>query len=245
MKPIELPRLGNDPGAPFPPHALALEDPNGLLAIGGDLHPQRLLNAYRSGIFPWYSAGRPIMWWSPDPRAVFHTSHLHLSRSTRRALRLSGWRLRADTAFKEVVDSCARIPRRGQHGTWITPAVRSSFQALHRLGHAHSIEVYQDDHRVGGLYGLAIGRAFFAESMYSAETGGSKAALAGLACLLRGWGWPLIDAQVENDHLLSLGAQRMARSEFLVHIGNLCQQESTPGSWQQRIGDRAIADLIE
>ncbi|MDZ4350341.1 MAG: leucyl/phenylalanyl-tRNA--protein transferase [Xanthomonadaceae bacterium] len=245
MKPIELPILGSDPTAPFPPHALALEDPNGLLAIGGDLHPDRLLNAYRNGIFPWYSAGRPIMWWSPDPRAVFHTSDVHLSRSSRRALRLSGWRLTADTAFKDVVDTCARIPRRGQHGTWITPALRSSFQALHRLGHAHSIEIHQDDHRVGGLYGLAIGRAFFAESMYSAETGGSKAALAGLASVLREWGWPLIDAQVENNHLLSLGARRMPRTEFLSHIGTLCLQDDPPGSWRDRIGDRPIADLID
>lgn len=245
MKPIELPRLGSDPTAPFPEHALALEDPNGLLAIGGDLHPHRLLNAYRNGIFPWYSVGRPIMWWTPDPRVVFHTNDVHLSRSSRRALRLSGWRLTADTAFRDVVDTCARIPRRGQHGTWITPALRSSFQALHRLGHAHSIEIHQDDHRVGGLYGLAIGRAFFAESMYSAETGGSKAALAGLSCVLREWGWPLIDAQVENDHLLSLGARRMPRMEFLSHISTLCLQDAPPGSWRDRIGDRPIADLID
>jgi len=245
MKTIELPRLGNDPDAPFPPPDFALQDPNGLLAMGGDLHPERMLRAYRRGIFPWYSAGRPILWWCPDPRAVFETDALHLSRSSRRRLRASGWRLRADTAFKDVMDTCARIPRRGQHGTWITPAVRAAFQVLHRLGHAHSIEVYHDDYLVGGLYGLAIGRMFFAESMYSADSGGSKAALAGLAAVLRRWGWPLIDAQVENEHLLSLGAVRMPRREFLARIDAQCRLQGIPGPWTQRVGDLAVADLID
>lgn len=245
MRALELPRLGDDPTVPFPNPGLALTEPNGLLAMGGDLHPTRLLNAYRHGIFPWYSAGRPILWWCPDPRAVFTTDGVRLSRRTRRQLRGSGWRLRADTAFAEVIDACARIPRRGQHGTWITPAMRSAFIALYRQGHAHSIEIYQDDHLIGGLYGLALGQMFFAESMYSAESGASKAALAGLASLLRGWGWPLIDAQVENPHLLSLGVRLLPRGEFLHWLERLCPVYDPPGDWRWSVGDLALTELID
>lgn len=244
MKALELIRLGSDPSAPFPPAAMALDEPNGLLAVGGDLHPHRVLNAYRQGIFPWYSAGQPILWWSPDPRTVFSTDRFRLSRRDRRSLRAAGWRLRADTDFREVIDTCARIPRPGQHGTWITPAVRSAFMALHRIGHAHSIEVHDGDGLVGGLYGLAIGRMFFAESMFSLRSGGSKAALAGLARLLAAWQWPLIDAQVENDHLLRLGAETLPRESFLAELTTLCQLSEPPCSWRERVGEPALADLL-
>src|SRR5687768_8334234 len=164
--------LGDD--IAFPPAELALADPEGLLAIGGDLSPARLLSAYRHGIFPWYSSGQPILWWSPDPRMVFRTDGVRLSSRFRRGLRHSHWVVRADTAFEAVIDACARIPRPGQRGTWITPAMRRAYVAMHRLGHAHSIEVFDGDatpRLVGGLYGVAIGNAFFAESMFSADSG--------------------------------------------------------------------------
>ncbi len=244
MKPTRLPRLGDQPGAPFPPPELALSIPNGLLAFGGDLSPARLLNAYRQGIFPWYDDSRPILWWCPDPRTVFFSDQVHLSRRARRRLRGSGWRLRADTRFAETIDACARAPRRGQQGTWITPELREAFLDLHRLGHAHSIEVFRGGHQIGGLYGLAIGRMFFAESMYSAETDASKAALTGLAALLNERGWPLIDAQVENPHLSRLGARSMPRTAFLNRIDELCAQPETAGSWADSVGERALSELI-
>ena len=146
------PLLPADPEAPFPPPETALREPDGLLAIGGDLSPARLLNAYRQGIFPWYSQGQPILWWSPDPRMVFRTDGVRLSSRFRRTLRRSGWELRADTAFGRVIDACAAVPRRGQDGTWITPAMRHAYLELHRLGHAHSVEVYEGPSLVGGIY---------------------------------------------------------------------------------------------
>lgn len=240
---LRIPLLSPDPAAPFPPAASALRQPDGLLAMGGDLHPRRLLNAYRHGIFPWYSAGEPILWWSPDPRLVFRTDGVRLSSRFRRALRRSDWDIRADTAFDEVIAACAELPRRGQHGTWITPAMRAAYAELHRLGHAHSVEVYDGERLVGGIYGVAIGRMFFGESMFSAESGGSKAALAGLAHILHGWDWPLIDAQVENPHLLTLGAEHMPRARFLAEIGLLCDSPVTPGPWRERVGTVPAADL--
>lgn len=224
--------LPPDPDAPFPAPATALAEPDGLLAVGGDLHPRRLLNAYRHGIFPWYSAGQPILWWSPDPRMVFRTDGVRLSSRFRRDLRRSEWEIRADTVFAEVIAACASLPRRGQRGTWITPAMRAAYIALHRLGHAHSVEVFDHDRLVGGIYGVAIGRMFFGESMFSAESGGSKVALAALAHLLHGWGWPLIDAQVENPHLLGLGAERMPREAFLARIATLCAEAVPAGAWR-------------
>jgi leucyl/phenylalanyl-tRNA--protein transferase len=223
----------------FPPPRDALDEPNGLLAVGGDLSPARLLSAYRHGIFPWYSSGQPILWWSPDPRMVFRTDGVRLSSRFRRGLRRSSWVVRADTAFDAVIDACARIPRAGQRGTWITPAMRRAYIAMHGLGHAHSIEVFDESvpgerRLVGGLYGVAIGHAFFAESMFSAESGGSKVALAALARRLQGWGWPLIDAQVENDHLVSLGAETLPRRDFLARIAPLVAAPDPPGTWATR-----------
>ena len=166
--------LPDDPAAPFPPVEEALQQPDGLLAVGGDLSPTRLLNAYRHGVFPWYSQGQPILWWSPDPRTVFATDSVHLGTRFRRSLRRSAWIVRADTAFGEVIDACASTPRPGQRGTWITGEMRAAYRRMHQLGHAHSFEVFDGARLVGGIYGVAIGRMFFGESMFSAQSGGSK-----------------------------------------------------------------------
>lgn len=228
--------LGTDPGAPFPEPRSALREPDGLLAMGGDLSPARLLNAYRHGIFPWFSHGGPILWWSPDPRSVFRTDGVRLSSRFRRSLRQSPWQVRADTAFPDVIAACARTPRPGQRGTWITPGMRIAYIDLHRLGHAHSIEVFHGERLVGGIYGVAIGRMFFGESMFSTESGGSKVALAALAHRLHEWGWPLIDAQVENAHLASLGAESWPRPDFLKHVAALTAHTGPPGPWIERFG---------
>lgn len=240
---LRLPWLPDDPGAPFPDADLALREPDGLLAMGGDLEPERLLNAYRHGIFPWFSDGQPILWWCPDPRTVFRTDRVRLSSRFRRQLRRSGWMVRADTAFDRVVEACARIPRGGQDGTWITPDMRAAYGCLHRLGHAHSVEVFDGDHLVGGIYGVAAGRMFFGESMFSTQTGGSKVALGALAQRLEAWGWPLLDAQVENPHLLSLGAELWPRTRFLAAIASLVVQPAYTGSWTERFGDVAALGL--
>jgi len=235
--------LAADPTAPFPPAANALREPEGLLAIGGDLTATRLLNAYAHGIFPWYSDGYPIMWWSPDPRTVFRSDAVRLSSRFRRSLRHSPWRVRADTAFAQVIAACAQAPRRGQDGTWITAEMSAAYVALHRAGHAHSVEVFDGEALVGGIYGVACGRMFFGESMFSARSGGSKVALAALARRLHGWGWPLIDAQVENDHLLSLGAQRWPRAAFLDAVATLVAKPAPPGPWTPHFGELAAAEL--
>lgn len=240
---MHLPVLDADPTVPFPPVGSALRDPDGLLAVGGDLSPARLLNAYRHGIFPWFSRGDPILWWCPDPRLVFRTDGVHLSTRFRRGLRRSTWTLRADTAFDAVIEECARVPRHGQHGTWITPAMRAAYRELHRLGHAHSVEAYDGERLVGGIYGVAIGRMFFGESMFSAESGGSKVALAGLALRLRQWGWPLIDAQVENPHLVRLGARPWPRPEFILAVRELVEAPGSHGAWTDRFGTLAARDL--
>lgn len=247
---LRLPILSPDPDAEFPAPEGALREPNGLLAAGGDLHPRRLLNAYRRGIFPWYSAGQPVLWWCPDPRMVFRTDGVRLSSRFRRELRRSDWTVRADSAFEAVIDACAGIARRGQHGTWVTTEMRAAYVRLHRLGHAHSMEVYAPPAAVaaapalvGGIYGVAVGRMFFGESMFSAESGGSKAALAALARILRGWGWPLIDAQVENAHLVTLGAETMPRRRFLAAVDRLGAAPETAGSWRERVAPFPAATL--
>jgi leucyl/phenylalanyl-tRNA--protein transferase len=234
IRPLLLP---DDPHAPFPPAARALRQPDGLLAIGGDLSVPRLLAAYRNGVFPWYSAGQPILWWSPDPRTVFRTDAVRLSSRFRRGLRGCGWRVRADAAFDAVVAACATIPRRGQDGTWIVPEMRQAYSRLHRLGHAHSVEVFDADGSLaGGIYGVAIGRMFFGESMFSARPGGSKVALAALARQLHDWGWPLIDAQVGNPHLAFLGAEAWPRERFIEAVQALAAQPCEPGSWTAGFG---------
>ncbi len=241
---LRLPRLSPDPGAPFPDPGLALREPDGLLAFGGDLEPARLLNAYANGIFPWYSQGQPLLWWSPDPRTVFRTGEVRLSSRFRRQLRRSGWVATADTAFDEVIEACASAPRPGQDGTWITDAMLAAYRRLHRLGHAHSVEVRAADGGLaGGIYGVAVGRMFFGESMVSLATGGSKAALAALAMRLHEWGWPLIDAQVPNPHLYSLGALSMPRERFLDAVRELAEAPGVPGSWAARFGELPVARL--
>lgn len=240
---LRLPLLDPSPDAPFPSPEGALRDPDGLLAFGGDLSPRRLLNAYRHGIFPWYSDDQPILWWCPDPRMVFRTDGVRLSSRFRRSLARSRWAVRADTAFADVVDACARTPRPGQRGTWITADMREAYVALHRLGHAHSVEVFDDGRLVGGIYGVAIGRMFFGESMFSGTSGGSKVALAGLASRLASWEWPLIDAQVENEHLVSLGAESWPRPEFLRRTAELTALPEPRGSWTERFGTLPAREL--
>lgn len=245
MNRLPIPFLSTDPTTPFPAAERALREPDGLLAAGGDLSPTRLLNAYRHGIFPWFSEGQPILWWSPDPRLVFATDSVKLSSKFQRQLRKSHWTLRADTAFENVITACAHSPRHGQLGTWITAEMMAAYIELHRLGHAHSIEIFDSECLIGGIYGVAIGRMFFGESMFSIESGGSKAALAGLAQLLHHWGWPLIDAQVENAHLRFLGGQRMPRHAFLRSVAALTTESGITGCWSNVVGTQPISKLFK
>ena len=228
--------LPPDPSAPFPPASRALRMPEGLLAIGGDLSPTRLLNAYRHGVFPWSSEGQPLLWWSPDPRMVFRTDGVHLSRRFRRGLSHSRWLVRADGCFDTVGARCAHAPRPGQDGTWITTDMAAAYGRLHRLGHAHSIEVMEGDALAGGLYGVAVGRMFFAESMFSDQAGASKVALAALATRLGDWGWPLVDAQLDSPHLRTLGGEAMPRPRFLQALSALVDDPGRPGSWREAFG---------
>lgn len=217
---IVLPMLDDWPADRFPPTMLALKEPDGLLAFGGDLSPTRLSAAYAQGVFPWFSEGEPILWWSPDPRCVFRTADLHANRSLRRLLARSGWCITADHAFEEVMTACA-APRPDQPSTWISPAMIEAYTALHRLGHAHSMEVWEGDELVGGIYGVASGRMFSGESMFSLRSGGSRVALIALGQTLLGWGCPLIDAQVSNPHLETLGAVDLPRDVYLQQLAAL------------------------
>ncbi len=220
----------DDPLAPFPDARKALREPDGLLAFGGDLSPQRLLRAYRHGIFPWYGPGQPILWWSPDPRAVLFPERLHVSRSLRRTLRRGRFRVSFDRAFDAVTGACAE-PRAGQDGTWITPEMRAAYGRLHRLGAAHSVEVWYGDELAGGLYGVAIGRVFFGESMFSRRSDASKVALVHLAHTLRVWGYGLIDAQIRSAHLERLGVEAVPRGRFLELLDRWCEQPGHPPPW--------------
>ena len=228
---------------PFPPVESALREPDGLLAAGGDLSPERLLQAYRHGIFPWYADDEPILWWSPDPRTVFATDRVHVSSRLRRWLRQCGWTIHADGAFADVVRACA-APRQHQPTTWITAEMFDAYCRLHELGWAHSIEVRDEaDRCIGGIYGVAIGRMFFGESMFSAETNGSKVALIGLCRVLCEWGFTLLDAQVASPHLATLGAIQMPRSEFVAHVAKACAEPFPPGSWRGRWPGLAAREL--
>jgi len=234
--------LAKDPAAGFPPATQALSEPDGLLAAGGDLSPARLLDAYRHGIFPWYERDQPILWWSPARRLVFRTDGVHLSRRFRRTLRTSSWTVRADTSFDAVVAACAAI-RPGQRGTWITAEMRAAYGELHRLGHAHSIEVFDRERLVGGLYGVAIGRMFYAESMFSGDSGGSKVALRALASWIDRLGAPMFDAQLENPHLRRMGGELMPRDRFLAEVARLTALPGLPGSWEAAFGGLEAAAL--
>jgi leucyl/phenylalanyl-tRNA--protein transferase len=201
----------------FPPVERALDNPPGLLAAGGDLSTARLVAAYRRGIFPWYSPGQPVLWWSPDPREVLPVDELHVSRSLARTLRRRGFATSVDTGFAAVIDACA-APRAASPGTWITPEMRAAYLRLHALGSAHSIEVWLGAELVGGVYGVAVGRVFSGESMFSRVSDASKVALLALASWCRARGHVLIDCQLPSAHLRSLGSRPMQRAEFLAYL---------------------------
>lgn len=217
--------------AAFPPLERALEEPNGLLAAGADLSARRLVAAYRRGIFPWYSEGQPILWWSPDPRMVLYVDEFKISRSLRKRIRQRVFEIRVDTAFDAVVEACASARRSGQLGTWITPAMIDAYVDLHRRGYAHSVEAWDAGELVGGLYGLALGSVFFGESMFAHQTDASKVALAGLVSVLRAQGFPLIDCQQETSHLATLGARPVPRREFAAHLAELIHSNDPPPHW--------------
>ena len=219
-----------DPDDPFPPVESALREPNGLLAAGADLSPRRLLAAYARGIFPWFNDEDPTLWWSPDPRMVLYLDELRVTRSLRRVIRSGRFEVRADTAFLDVMAACAE-PREGQDGTWITPAMLDAYGALASLGFAHSIESWLDGQLVGGLYGVAIGRMFYGESMFTRQSDASKVAFAHLVAQLRRWGFRLIDCQMSTAHLASLGAREIPRETFVREIGDLIGLPAEPGPW--------------
>ncbi len=216
----------------FPPLEDALTEPNGLLAMGGDLSPQRLLTAYARGIFPWFEDGQPILWWSPDPRAVLRPEDLHISRRLHRTRRGSSLRLTCDRAFARVVQCCAE-PRRYADSTWITSDMSAAYTALHEMGWAHSFEAWQNDELVGGLYGVAIGRVFFGESMFSHATDASKITLISAVDYLKTRDVELLDCQVWSSHLQTLGAVTIPRTDFLRKLEDLCHPPGSPGPWAQ------------
>lgn len=221
----------SDP-AQFPDPSYALEEPNGLLAVGGDLSPARLLNAYRQGIFPWYSDDQPILWWSPNPRAVLFPNEFKIARSLRKTLRKHPFRVTLDTAFAAVIDACSE-PRSHDAGTWITEEMKQAYVQLHRIGFAHSVECWEDEELVGGLYGVSMGKVFFGESMFSRRTDASKVGFAHLVEQLKNWGFGLIDCQVHSGHLASLGAEDIPRDEFLGLLDIWCEPiEAHQEHWQ-------------
>jgi leucyl/phenylalanyl-tRNA--protein transferase len=216
----------------FPPIEQALRDPNGLLCAGGDLSTARLLEAYRRGIFPWYSGDEPILWWSPDPRMVLFCDELKVSRSLAKNVRNKGFEVRIDSAFSRVIKACSE-PRKGEGGTWLSSAMQAAYGALHRLGHAHSVETWLGGRLVGGLYGVAIGRMFYGESMFSRATDASKVALVHLVGELRARGFPLIDCQQNTPLLASLGAREIPRRQFLRRITALVNYPEPMGKWDR------------
>ena len=221
-----------DPPDAFPPVGQALTEPNGLLAAGGDLSETRLLAAYAGGIFPWYSEGQPVLWWSPEPRCVLWPDQLHVSRRLRQHLRNSGAELRFDTSFARVIRACAG-ERRSLQGTWITDDMIEAFEQLFDSGWAHSVEVWESGELTGGLYGLCIGRVFFGESMFSATPNASKMALVGLTQHMIAEGLDLLDCQVVSPHLLTLGATTMRRDEFVAFLATACQPPDLHAGWPQ------------
>lgn len=225
------PFLLNTDNLAFPSPELALTEPDGLLAIGGDLCPQRLITAYRFGIFPWYSDNQPILWWSPNPRSVLFPEQLVVSRSLRKRLRKQEYKVTLDRAFAQVIGACAE-PRPSQPGTWITPAMQQAYIRLHQLGYAHSVEAWHDGELVGGLYGIALGKVFFGESMFCHRTDASKVAFVHLVQQLQEWDYALIDCQVHTEHLSSLGAQDIVRADFLALLDLHCLNLNPGGRWQ-------------
>jgi leucyl/phenylalanyl-tRNA--protein transferase len=221
-------RLIDEPIFPPPDYA----DPSGLLAVGGDLSTERLLEAYRVGIFPWYSDDQPILWWSPDPRFVLYLDDFKISRSLQKTLKKGVFRVTLDRAFEEVIDACAAIPRQGQNGTWIVPEMKQAYINMHGLGYAHSVETWFNNELAGGLYGVALGKAFFGESMFHHKTDASKIALAVLVEKLKSWDFHFIDSQLATEHMLSLGAREVPRRIFLKQLGAALKQPTKRGKWR-------------
>lgn len=213
----------------FPDPTLA-ED-SGLLAVGGDLRPERIILAYQNGIFPWYSEGRPILWWCPAPRLILEPQALHVGRSLRKTMRKVPYRITADTAFDQVIEACAQTPRPDMGGTWITDDMKEAYQRLAALGIAHSIEAWAGDELVGGLYGLSIGTAFFGESMFAQRPDASKIAFVTLVAQLRAWNFDFVDCQVVTDHLVRFGAVEIELDDFLQRLDHATDQPTRRGPW--------------
>jgi leucyl/phenylalanyl-tRNA--protein transferase len=214
----------------FPPPEYA--DPSGLLAVGGDLSSQRLLEAYRLGIFPWYSEDQPILWWSPDPRLILELGEFRVSRSLRKTLKKETFQVTFDRAFEEVIRACSSVPRDGQSGTWITEEMKEAYIRLHGLGYAHSVESWFLGKLAGGLYGVSLGKCFFGESMFHFETDASKVALATLVERLKNWDFHFVDAQMTTEHMLKLGAKEMPRRLFLKRLQSALRHPTKRGSWR-------------
>ena len=231
-----------DESGGFPDVSLALTEPNGLLAVGGNLTPKRLLDAYNKGIFPWYTDGQPILWWSPNPRAVLFPDKLNISRSVLKTIRKEHFHVTIDQAFEQVIQQCA-APRADGNGTWLTQQMIEAYCSLHELGHAHSAECWHGDELVGGLYGVAIGRVFFGESMYSSHSNASKIAFIQLACQLKEWGYALIDCQVHSNYLQSLGATEIPREDYIKLIQHWTKVPGQEIPWS--LDKKLISSLIE
>ncbi len=215
----------------FPPPELALIEPNGLLALGGDLSCKRLIQAYSKGIFPWFNEDEPILWWSPDPRMVLFPAELKISRSLRKALQKHDYQISVDCSFDQVIAACA-MPRRNQSGTWINSGMIKAYRELHRMGHAHSVETWIDGKLAGGLYGVALGRVFFGESMFSRTTNASKIAFVHLVKQLARWRFGIIDCQMKTAHLASLGAREIPRTQFTRTVEELIHYGGIEGMWR-------------
>lgn len=216
----------------FPPISKALNDPNGLIAVGGCLSTQRIINAYRQGIFPWYSDEDPILWWSPNPRLVIFPGQLHISKSLKKTQRKKIFQLSFDTAFVDVIKACA-MPRNQEPATWLLPEMQEAYIRLHKEGHAHSLEAWFQGELVGGLYGIAIGQVFFGESMFHTKTDASKIAFVALVQLLTKWGYQLIDCQVHTKHLTSLGAQEIPHADFAALLNRYHHCKPHANAWQK------------
>ncbi|RLA18067.1 MAG: leucyl/phenylalanyl-tRNA--protein transferase [Gammaproteobacteria bacterium] len=220
----------SNPFEPFPDSDLALNEPNGLLAVGGCLSTERLINAYQHGIFPWYSQDEPILWWTPSPRLVIYPENLKISKSLRKTVRKGLFNITFDSAFSEVIEQCGS-PRSGGDETWITEEIKEAYLALHKKGFAHSVEAWQDDKLVGGLYGVSIGAVFFGESMFSHISNASKVAFVTLVTQLQKAGYQLIDCQVRTEHLISLGAEEISREQFSKHLKTFCAKQPSNCFW--------------